>query len=407
MDITYLLAIEIFLGIFIFNFFPRIYGIFIFIFLISTVGIILKKRSPFYWIIPAVFIISFLFRMDNKVYQVGEKISDAKIKIYEGRGVVSKIGLKFPRKKSVLVLERVKNGEYKVWGRIEKKQEKNGEIIYSLKDQKIEEINRGYFILKFANRNEKLLENSRNDQKNLFMAVVLGEREMLYPRIKKLFVKNGVSHLLAISGMHIGILLFLMDLLLKKTKLYKRERNILLLFGITLYFILVRESPSLERAYIMAIIYILGNILYENTDNLKSLALAFMIGVILKPPIYNELSFVLSYWAMLIIFLIIPIQRRILEIIEEKFEIEKNLLNRGIIAIGNYMSFTFFLQLGIAPVIFYALGTFSMKSIFLSLIITPLGTIYIILCFVSLIFPIIPITNMWYNLLIKSMEFFH
>ncbi|MGL5541913.1 MAG: ComEC/Rec2 family competence protein, partial [Fusobacteriaceae bacterium] len=241
----------------------------------------------------------------------------------------------------------------------------------------------------------------------LFLAVVSGENQTLSPKVKKLFIESGVSHLLAISGMHLGILFFLLDFILKKTKLYKRERNIFLIVGITLYFVSVRESPSLERAYIMGVIYILGNIFSENSDSLKSLALAFIIGIILKPEIYRELSFVLSYWAMFIIFIFISVQRYLVNVFEGKLDMEKNYLTQAISTLGNYISFTIFLQIGIAPIIYYNLGTFSLKAIFLSLIITPIGTIYIILCFISIIFPIMPVTNIWYNLLIKSMEFFH
>lgn len=407
MDTVYLLALEIFLGVFILHFFPQPYGVLITIFLVTTVGLALEKKNFFYWVIPAVFLISFLLRTDTQNYERGDSLSRIEVRIYEGKGEIIKIEGRFPKKKSVVILEKIKNGEYKIDGEIEKKNERDREIIYYIKPEKILNMNEGYFKIKFRELNMNLLKNSQNDEKNLFLAVISGERESIYPRIKNLFVVNGVSHILAISGMHLGILLILMEFILKKTKLYKRERNILLLLGITIYFISVRNSPSLERAYIMAVIYLLGNIVSENSDNLKSLALAFIIGIIWKPTVYNELSFILSYWSMVIIFTLIPIQKKITEIIKERFQVQNSYLSRGILSVGNYIFFTFFLQLGIAPLIYYILGNFSLKSILLSILITPIGTIYIILCFLSLIFHIMPLTNMWYNLLIKSMEFFH
>ena len=407
MDTVYLLAIEVLLGICILNFFPEPYGVFVFVFLIITAGVTLRKKIFFYWVIPAVFLLSFLMKIDRKNYEKGETLSRIEVNLYEGRGEIYKIEGKFPHRKSIAILDRIKNGNYEIDGKIEKIFEREKVVFYYVKAEKIKSLETDDLRNKFYKRNQKLLKNSRNDQKNLFLAVVSGEKQTLSPKVKKLFIESGVSHLLAISGMHLGILFFLLDFILKKTKLYKRERNIFLIVGITLYFVSVRESPSLERAYIMAVIYILGNIFSENSDSLKSLALAFIIGIILKPEIYRELSFVLSYWAMLIIFIFISVQRYLVNVFEGKLDMGKNYLTQAISTLGNYISFTIFLQIGIAPIIYYNLGTFSLKAIFLSLIITPIGTIYIILCFISIIFPIMPVTNIWYNLLIKSMEFFH
>ncbi|MGL4733318.1 MAG: ComEC/Rec2 family competence protein [Fusobacteriaceae bacterium] len=407
MDTVYLLAIEVLLGICILNFFPEPYGVFVFVFLIIAAGVTLRKKIFFYWVIPAVFLLSFLMKIDRKNYEKGENLSRIEVNLYEGRGEIYKIEGKFPHRKSIAILDRIKNGNYEIDGKIEKIFEREKVVFYYVKAEKIKSLETDDLRNKFYKRNQKLLKNSRNDQKNLFLAVVSGEKQTLSPKVKKLFIESGVSHLLAISGMHLGILFFLLDFILKKTKLYKRERNIFLIVGITLYFVSVRESPSLERAYIMGVIYILGNIFSENSDSLKSLALAFIIGIILKPEIYRELSFVLSYWAMFIIFIFISVQRYLVNVFEGKLDIGKNYLTQAISTLGNYISFTIFLQIGIAPIIYYNLGTFSLKAIFLSLIITPIGTIYIILCFISIIFPIMPVTNIWYNLLIKSMEFFH
>lgn len=407
MDTVYLLAIEVLLGICILNFFPEPYGVFVFVFLIIAAGVTFRKKIFFYWVIPAVFLLSFLMKIDRKNYGKGENLSKIEVNLYEGRGEIYKIEGKFPHRKSIAILDRIKNGNYEIDGKIEKIFEREKVVFYYVKAEKIKSLETDDLRNKFYKRNQKLLKNSRNDQKNLFLAVVSGEKQTLSPKVKKLFIESGVSHLLAISGMHLGILFFLLDFILKKTKLYKRERNIFLIVGITLYFVSVRESPSLERAYIMAVIYILGNIFSENSDSLKSLALAFIIGIILKPEIYRELSFVLSYWAMLIIFIFISVQRYLVNVFEGKLDMGKNYLTQAISTLGNYISFTIFLQIGIAPIIYYNLGTFSLKAIFLSLIITPIGTIYIILCFISIIFPIMPVTNIWYNLLIKSMEFFH
>ncbi|MGL4945375.1 MAG: hypothetical protein ACRC4Z_03825, partial [Fusobacteriaceae bacterium] len=96
MDTVYLLAIEVLLGICILNFFPEPYGVFVFVFLIIAAGVTLRKKIFFYWVIPAVFLLSFLMKIDRKNYEKGENLSRIEVNLYEGRGEIYKIEGKFP-----------------------------------------------------------------------------------------------------------------------------------------------------------------------------------------------------------------------------------------------------------------------------------------------------------------------
>ncbi|MGL4392110.1 MAG: ComEC/Rec2 family competence protein, partial [Fusobacteriaceae bacterium] len=247
-------------------------------------------------------------------------------------------------------------------------------------------------------RADKILKNSSYAQKNLFKGVVLGIKEPVSKRIKNLFINTGTAHLLAISGLHIGIILFILSQGLTKLKIGKRNKNIIILVVITFYFYGIRSSPSVERAYMMAAILLLGNIFYENYSMKKSLALSFIISLLINPVSYRDISFVFSYSAMLgIIICSKPLNKFNMFLI-------KKIKSKYIKLILNYIAFTISLQLFMAPVIYYYFEKFSFLTIIFSLILTPIGSIYIFLCFVSLLFPTIFLANLCYNILIKIME---
>ena len=372
-------------------------AIFLIVGITIIIGILLKEKNIFFYIIPILFILRILFFTSSLELKINEKVK-IEAKILEGRGKIKKINNKFSLSNDYVRISNYQDGYYTMEGRIKriKKNKKYNEY----------EIETIIIKRKIKNKSENLLEkridkisqNSTNEQKNLYKAIVNGDNDFLYKRVKILFQKTGTAHLLALSGLHIGILLYLFNKLYLFCQFRKVWRNILILISISIYFVSVRESPSISRAYIMAIIYIAGNIFYENTELRKTLLITFLINVFITPNIFREVSFILSYSAIAGIILIKPILLKINKICSKK-------VNKVILKIINYISFTVILQLVLSPLLKYLFSEYSLVSIWYSLIITPIGTVYIVLCFLSLVFPLMPLTNICYNILIKIMEF--
>ncbi|MGL4534219.1 MAG: ComEC/Rec2 family competence protein, partial [Fusobacteriaceae bacterium] len=202
---------------------------------------------------------------------------------------------------------------------------------------------------------------------------------------------------LAISGLHIGILIVIFNWIFLKLKIFKIQRNILILIVLNLYYLSINISPSVTRAYIMGTIFLLGNIFSENSSMKKSFSIALVINLAIFPNSFKEVSFILSYGAVLGIILITPYLFKIQNYFKDK-------LGKYWLKLLNYILFTFFLQLFLSPILLIYFKDYSFKSIFYSMILTPLGTLYIILSFLSLIFPLIPLNNLCYNILIKFIE---
>lgn len=404
MDTVSLLAVEFIFGIFAVHYLPRIYGLFFFFVITTVLGIALRKREIFYWVIPVLFILRIFTGTSEIKFEVGDKFH-ATARVYEGRGRIEKISDRFPYGKDYIILEKIPDGKYKIQGTVQKITDKKYFKEYRLDSVHTEKVPESFLQKGFRERVSKVTRDSKNEEKNLYNAVVLGVKEPLYPRIKNLFAKSGASHLLAISGLHMGIVAAVLDYVLKKLKISKRNRSLIIIGGLTLYFAGIRFSPSVQRAYIMMMIIFLGRVFYENSDMMKSLSLAFIISIIIDPTGYLEASMILSYSAIIIIWAMAPKLSQLSSVIKERMGEGKAV--EGGVMIFNYLIFTLSLQLGMIPVVYFLMGNISMKGILISLIATPVGMIYIILCFISLIFPIMPLTNLCYNFLIGIMEFFH
>jgi len=131
----------------------------------------------------------------------------------------------------------------------------------------------------------------------LALALLLGIRDNLDTNLAALYRDAGCSYILALSGMHLAVLAFIITLLLKKP-LGLKASAVTGAVIILLYCFLVGPMPSLYRAalmYLLGVIAILGSLPREP---MSILALSFLIQIIATPAAGNSLSFVLSYLAL-------------------------------------------------------------------------------------------------------------
>lgn len=143
----------------------------------------------------------------------------------------------------------------------------------------------------------------------LAAALLLGTRENLEGDLPLLFRNTGLSHILALSGMHLAFLSALLTFMLKKP-LGKKGALMAGLCFIVFYVVLVGPQPSLVRA---AIMYVLGSCLVLcgisrpssmlpstllTTLTLALLGAAFLVQIILDPASAGSISFILSYLAL-------------------------------------------------------------------------------------------------------------
>ena len=145
-------------------------------------------------------------------------------------------------------------------------------------------------------------------QASLSRALLLGQRGNLTQDVEQAFRDSGTSHVLAISGLHVGVVLGLTLVVAQWALGRRRQLYVLLPLGaIWLYALLSGLSPSVTRAAIMGSIYLAALALGRQRDALAALALTAAIMAGLNPRLLWDLSFQLSFTAMAGLLLLSPL----------------------------------------------------------------------------------------------------
>ena len=137
-------------------------------------------------------------------------------------------------------------------------------------------------------------------------AIVLGDRSVLDDEIKELYKKNGISHILAISALHITMVGMLVYRILKKAISVIHAAvlsSVIMLF----YLYITGNSVSAGRAVIMILVFMLADVLGRTSDGANSLGLAVVILIVRNPYCISNAGFLMSFLAMAGIIFVKPI----------------------------------------------------------------------------------------------------
>lgn len=148
-------------------------------------------------------------------------------------------------------------------------------------------------------------------------ALTLGDKSLLNPEIREVFSETGTSHILALSGLHLGILLSLYNLLLTRViipQTYRRKRRVIEITGFVLglamtwlYTLLAGMPISLIRAAVMYSMVQCAVVMQRDVFSINNLCLAAIIILIVSPEALFDISFQLSFLSVLGIFLLMPL----------------------------------------------------------------------------------------------------
>ncbi len=157
----------------------------------------------------------------------------------------------------------------------------------------------------FCNLIEKL---PYKEEKQVLKALLTGKKDEIPKDIRKAFNNSGASHILAISGLHIGIAVFISFFIFTKIfSLFKSftekgtVKKIAAFFTViiaVIYGFFAGMSPSTQRAVIMTTVFLYSFIFEEEPDTLNSLALSGIIILIIEPASLFSISFILSFTAV-------------------------------------------------------------------------------------------------------------
>ena len=355
-----------------------------------------KIKKILYYIIPVLFLARVFFSVDFNNFE-NYYISNIKTKIIAGRGKIEKINKKFPLENIYISAENIPDGKYLLQGKSTKISDKYN--FYDFEIIEKNEISPNLFEIFFDKKLKSIKKYISNNCGNFLQGVVLGERRYIHRNIRDKFTYCGTAHLLAISGLHIGIVTGIIIWVLNFFKIKREIKYTLGFLFLTIYMTGITKSPSSIRAYIMGGIFLIGKIFYEKTDIKKSLALAIIINFFIYPVSFGNISFIFSYLCLFSIVYIFP-----------KYYITKEKRYKNIL---NLFIFTGIIQVFITPVSIYFFKTVPLLSYFTNFILTPLGTIFITFGFLCFFIPetvfavfFAPVLQGIYNIIEFVLNFF-
>jgi competence protein ComEC len=217
-------------------------------------------------------------------------------------------------------------------------------------------------------------------QAALAQGIVLGIRSSMPDSLKNDFSITGTAHLLAISGVNLSIITGL--LITIGVWLFGRRHYLyiwLALFLIWFYFLITGVQAPVFRAAIMASIFLIAELLgrQKNTFAALSLSAAIMVGI--NPDTLFDVSFQLTYAAMLgLIFIASPLNNFIHQAIFKKLG-EEGLKIKTLILVSDSLFVSLGAILAVWPIITFYFGTFSILGPLATLLIAPSLPLIIIL----------------------------
>ncbi|CAM4311757.1 ComEC/Rec2 family competence protein [Paenibacillus alkaliterrae] len=145
-----------------------------------------------------------------------------------------------------------------------------------------------------------------SDQSGYMKGLVLGIREDLDPGQFQQFSRLGLTHILAISGLHVAVFLYALAGLLRLVRMTRERILLVLMLSVPLYVLLSGASPSVIRAGLMAVLGLLAARMGKLKDGLHLLAAAAVAMLAINPFFLENVSFQLSFIVTLGLIIGVP-----------------------------------------------------------------------------------------------------
>lgn len=275
------------------------------------------------------------------------------------------------------------------------------------------------FIYKVRRNLEYIIDSKLpTRESNLFKSMIYGNDTNLDEDIKENFTKLVLSHLLAVSGSNVGIVILILSFVFKRFKLNSFVSFIITSIIIFVFCAISDFEISVIRASIILIVYLFSLLISIKVNKYISVIIAFVLIIIYNPFSIFNISFILSFTAFMGILLFskqlnslfnLYITKligfnNILKINENRSKLQIVILYKLLQMISTIVSLYFSVQILIMPIQIYFFNSFSFISILANLIIYVFSSIQLILGFIFLLLCYIPyisdvLTNLNYLIL--------
>lgn len=210
------------------------------------------------------------------------------------------------------------------------------------------------------------------EEAGFLSSVVLGSQSLMDLEVKELFRRNGLAHILAVSGLHISFVGMLIYKLLKKTGLPAIIQTGVSFSVILLYGIMIDASGSTKRAVCMFGLYLFAKNIGRTYDMATALAIAAILLVREQPLNLRYAGFRLSFGAVLAILVFYPF-------IKNNFLLPKKFAERKwIVKVWDSFCLSFAISFFMLPLQLYDFYEVPVYASILNLIVIPVFSVVLV-----------------------------
>lgn len=239
----------------------------------------------------------------------------------------------------------------------------------------------------FLQQRERLLNRYRQQGLEgntyaLVTATTLGDKSSIDKELRETYNISGAAHVLALSGLHMGIIYAILTLLTFGRQRRSIITQTLVVVALWAFVFLVGMPSSAVRAATMLSLYALLTLGYREKASINALAFTALVMLAISPYMLFDIGFQMSFLAVLSILIWLPVMNEwVSPTLQQRYPPLRWLWGLTTVTLAA--------QLGVAPLIAYYFGRFSTFFLITNFVAIPAITIIIWLALVTLIIPVL------------------
>lgn len=226
------------------------------------------------------------------------------------------------------------------------------------------------------------IHDFNNETHSVVVALLFGDTSELSDEVLLNYRNSGVMHVLAVSGLHVGILYFLLSTIFGFVSRNKFVRYILIAVFLIIFACLSGLSGSVVRAVVMFLLFGAGRLIYRNSSTINILAVSAFLMLIVYPAYLFDVGFQLSFLAVFSIVYLYPLM--------SPYIYQKNKI---VAFVQSMLCVSLAAQIGVLPLSVYYFGQIPLLFLVGNLFAIPLSSAALILSVV-----LIPLNYVWKDL---------